>query len=166
MRSFAEIKPFRRIFEYTISPLQQVFHLSDFLHLQHLWNCAFLGLDMPFCFLVSVISYSWVIPLWFKRYSNLGISKSIWAKRVDFVCLIWFYTSLAVKKFQLWPDGSSWVEPVLSKDQCVLPKDAMQECFWWGLNPQALVLQSSSLHHWATAFPLEVNIWQMSREPD
>ena len=37
--------------------------------------------------------------------------------------------------YQLCRDGSSWVEPVLSKDKCVLLKDTTQ---WhsWGSNPQ------------------------------
>ena len=39
-----------------------------------------------------------------------------------FVCLIWFFTSQSTV-FQLYWDGSSWVEPVLSKDKCVLLKD-------------------------------------------
>ena len=49
-----------------------------------------------------------------------------------FVCLIWFFTPQSTI-FQLCQDGSSWVEPVLSKDQCVLPKDTTQ---WrrWGSN--------------------------------
>ena len=32
-----------------------------------------------------------------------------------FVCLIWFFTSQSTI-FQICQDGSSWVEPVLSKD--------------------------------------------------
>ena len=39
-----------------------------------------------------------------------------------FVCLIWFFTSKPTT-FQLSQDGSSWVEPVLSKDKWVLLKD-------------------------------------------
>ena len=31
-----------------------------------------------------------------------------------------------VNNFQLCQDGSSWVEPVLSKDKCVLLKDTTQ----------------------------------------
>ena len=54
-----------------------------------------------------------------------------------FVCLIWFFTSQSTI-FKLCRDGSSWVEPVLSKDKCVLLKDTTQ---WrrWGSNP----------YHWA-----------------
>ena len=39
-----------------------------------------------------------------------------------FLCLIWFFTSQSTF-FQLCLDGSSWAEPVLSKDSCVLLKD-------------------------------------------
>ena len=35
--------------------------------------------------------------------------------------LVWFFASLSTI-FQLCGDGSSWVEPVLSKDKCVLLK--------------------------------------------
>ena len=54
---------------------------------------------------------------------------------------VWFFTSLS-PIFQLCQDGSSWVKPVLSKDECVLPTDTTQ---WlpWGSNPQPLDLQSS-----------------------
>ena len=40
-----------------------------------------------------------------------------------FACLIWFFMSHASTIFQLNRDRSSWVEPVLSKDNCVLLKD-------------------------------------------
>ena len=51
--------------------------------------------------------------------------------------LIWFFTSQSTI-FQLCRDGSSWLEPVLSKDKCVLFKDTTQ---WgqWGSNPWPLV---------------------------
>ena len=41
------------------------------------------------------------------------------------VCLVWFFMSQS-KKIQLCWDGSSWVEPVLSKEKCVLLKDMTQ----------------------------------------
>ena len=49
-----------------------------------------------------------------------------------------------VNTFQLCRDGSSWVEPVLSKDKCVLLKGTTQ---WrrWGSNPRPLGLESSTL---------------------
>ena len=49
-------------------------------------------------------------------------------------CLIWFFTPQSTN-FQLCWDRFSWVEPVLSKDKCVLLKDTTQ---WrqWGLNLQ------------------------------
>ena len=58
-------------------------------------------------------------------------------------CWIWFFTSLEAI-FQLFWDGPSWVEPVLSMDKYVLLKDTTQ---WlrWGLNPQPLGLESSTL---------------------
>ena len=61
----------------------------------------------------------------------------------SFVYLIWFFTSQSTI-FQLCWDRSSWVEPVLSKDKCVLLKDTTQ---WrrWGLNPWSLGLKSSTL---------------------
>ena len=60
-----------------------------------------------------------------------------------FVCLIWFFTSQSTI-FQLCRNGSSLVEPVLSKDKCALLKDTTQ---WrlWGSNPQPLILVSSTL---------------------
>ena len=62
--------------------------------------------------------------------------------------LIWFFTSQSTV-FQLCRDGSSWVEPVLSKDKCVLLKvtcsDASEArtC-----NPS---VSSQALYHWATS---------------
>ena len=60
-----------------------------------------------------------------------------------YACLIGFFTSQSTI-FQLCRDGSSWVEPELSKDLCVLLKDTTQ---WrrWGWNPQHLGLESSTL---------------------
>ena len=58
-------------------------------------------------------------------------------------CLFWFFTAQSTI-FQLCRDGFSWVEPALSRDQCVLLKDTMQ-CCRWGLNPQPLNHESSIL---------------------
>ena len=57
--------------------------------------------------------------------------------------LIWFFTSQPTI-FQLCPDGSSLVKPVLSKEKCVLLKDTTH---WrrWGLNPRPLCFESSTL---------------------
>ena len=46
--------------------------------------------------------------------------------------------------FQLCRNGSSWVEPVLSQNKCVLLKDTMQ---WhrWDLNLRPLCLKSNTL---------------------
>ena len=58
-----------------------------------------------------------------------------------FVCLIWFLTSQSIR-FQLCRDGSSWVEPVVSKYQCVLVKHITQ---WrrWGYTRELLGIESS-----------------------
>ena len=58
-------------------------------------------------------------------------------------CFIWFFTSQSTI-FQLCRNGSSWVEPPLSKDKCVLLKDTTQ-WRWWCSNPQPLDLKSSTL---------------------
>ena len=46
--------------------------------------------------------------------------------------------------FQLCRDGSSWVEPILSKDKCVLLDDTTQKRRW-GSNPRPLGSESSTL---------------------
>ena len=51
---------------------------------------------------------------------------------------------IPVNNFQLCQNGSSWVEPVLSKDKCVLLKDTTQ-WYQWGSNLQPLGLESSTL---------------------
>ena len=48
-----------------------------------------------------------------------------------------------VNNFSVMSDGSSWVEPVLSKDKFVLLKDTTQ-WHWWGSNPQPLGHESSA----------------------
>ena len=60
-----------------------------------------------------------------------------------FVCLIFFFNSQSTI-FQLSRNWSSWVQPVLSKDYCVLLKDTTQ---WHqrGSNPQPLDLETSTL---------------------
>ena len=68
-----------------------------------------------------------------------------------FCCLIWFFTSKSTI-FQLCPDGSSWFEPVLSKDYCVLLKDTMQWC-WRCSNHNPWILRQA-LYHWASALSL------------
>ena len=76
-----------------------------------------------------------------------------------FVCLIPFFTSQSTI-FQLCRDGSSWVEPVLSQDKCVLLKDTTQWRQWGNTvapgearthGPSAL---SQALNHWATVLPM------------
>ena len=58
-----------------------------------------------------------------------------------FVCLSFYVPSTIC---QVFGDGSYWVEPVLSKDLCVLLKDTTQ-WRWWSSNPWRLRLESSSL---------------------
>ena len=72
---------------------------------------------------------------------------------VSFVCLIWFFTPKTTI-FQLCWDGSSWIEPVLSKDKCVLLKDTTQ-WFWRGSNLRPPGLGSSTL-------PLS-SLWHVSK---
>ena len=43
--------------------------------------------------------------------------------KVYFVCLILY---VPVNNFSVMSDGSSWVEPVLSQDKCLLLKDITQ----------------------------------------
>ena len=67
-------------------------------------------------------------------------------------CLIWFFTFQSTI-FQLCRDATSWVEPVLSKDKCVLLKDTTQWHMWgsnWNLHGWVI----SSTHH-----PTEMKIW-------
>ena len=76
------------------------------------------------------------------------LHKASWKTLFD-ICLIWFFTSQSTI-FQLYRTWSSWVEPILSKDICVLLKDTTQ---WrrWGSNP-GLMVSSQALHHWATVW--------------
>ena len=64
--------------------------------------------------------------------------------------------------YQLCLDGSSWVETVLSKDKCVLPKDTTQ---WrrWGSNPRPLGLQSSTLPLSPKLPPIFQCNWKLQR---
>ena len=79
----------------------------------------------------SNASFFWI------RSSLLGILPFCsWKQEMCFVCLIRFFTSQSTI-FQLCWNGPSWVEPVLSKDKCVLLKDITQ---WrlWGFNLRPL----------------------------
>ena len=70
------------------------------------------------------------------------------------VCLfVCFFTSQSTI-FQLCPDQSSWVEPVLSKNKCALLKDTMQ---WrpWASGP---LVSSQALYHWAP-YSVCVCVW-------
>ena len=70
-----------------------------------------------------------------------GLTECGMAKYVV-VWLIWFCPSQHF--IQSCREGSSWVEPVLSRGQRVLLKNTMQ-CLRWGLNTQPLSLKSSTL---------------------
>ena len=59
--------------------------------------------------------------------------------------------------FQLNREGSSWVEPVLSLDICVLLKDHNTETLV-RLEPVAPFVSSQALYHLATELPLDANV--------
>ena len=62
----------------------------------------------------------------------------------DFACLIWFFTSQSTI-FQLCQDRSSWVEPELSKDKCVLLKDTTHDtCEAQSTAPRSWVKHSTT----------------------
>ena len=62
---------------------------------------------------------------------------------------VWLILYFSVSHFQLCRDGSSWVEPVLSKDNCVLLKDKTQ---WRRTRGPSVLIQA--LYHWATVLPV------------
>ena len=67
---------------------------------------------------------------------------------VSFIDLILYVPSTI---FQLYRDGSSWVEPVLSKDQCSCLRT---QCSDTGEAPtRGPSVLSQALYHWATALP-------------
>ena len=69
-------------------------------------------------------------------FMSTSVTCYFWSDFQDL--FVWFFT------FQLCRDGSSCVEPVLSKNKCVLHKDTTQ---WrrWGSNLWSLRLKSSTL---------------------
>ena len=75
--------------------------------------------------------------------------ESQWHHWVSLFCLIGFFTSQSTI-IQLCRNGSSWVEPVLSKDNvsCSRTQHSWRQ---WGSNPRPLSLESS--YHWATVLP-------------
>ena len=72
---------------------------------------------------------------------KLGSFLNIFGWKYLFVCLIWFLTSQSTS-FQLCRDGSSCVEPVVSKYWCVFVKHITQ---WrrWGYTRELLGIESS-----------------------
>ena len=78
-------------------------------------------------FTVLLVGLQYVIVVFFFIILTFCRHKLAWYL---FVCLfVWYFTSQSTM-FQLCQDGSSWVEPVLNKDICVLPKDTMQWRQW------------------------------------
>ena len=94
----------------------------------------------------------------------LAYNKIISHDLVNIIFTFFFLWSLTSQStiFQLCRDGSSWVEPVLSKDKCVLLKDTTQ---WrlWGLNLRPLSLKSSTLPLSHCAPTCISKVGQMSR---
>ena len=81
--------------------------------------------------------------------SFLAILKCPWFGLTGyFVCLFYLILYIPSTIFQLYRDGSSWVEPVLS----FLLKDTRQ-WRWWG-STRGPSVSSQALYHWATALPL------------
>ena len=80
------------------------------------------------------------------------VCASNWVMRLHahFICLIWFLTSQSTIFQSCW-DRSSWVEPVLSKDKCVLLKNTTKS-HQRGSNLRPLGLESSTL-------PLSMPVW-------
>ena len=71
-------------------------------------------------------------------------------------CLIWFFTFQSTI-FQLCWDGPSWVEPVLSKDICVLLKDTTVDNDANEARTHGPSVLSQALYHWAIVLPLYQN---------
>ena len=101
----------------------------------------------PLCtngfFLLVWLKKTWDGPLYILRGHRLKFPN----KNKNFlrIYFVWFDSLLPSQK--LCQDGSFWVEPVLSKDLCVLLKDTTQ---WpqWGLN--------QALYHRVTPFSMGI----------
>ena len=59
----------------------------------------------------------------FKLFDTLMVFLNEFFEKVDFVCLFDLNLYVPSTIFQLYRDGSFWVEPVLMQDKCVLLKD-------------------------------------------
>ena len=66
----------------------------------------------------------------------------VWYFHALVVCLFAFILDIPVNNFQLCPGGSSWVEPELSKDKCVLFKESQG----------SYKLQTSKFHNFTMTF--------------
>ena len=65
-------------------------------------------------------------------------------------CLIWFFTSQSTI-FQVCQDGSSWAEPVPSKDYVPCSRTQRSDAGEaWTRNPS---IWSQTLYHWSTVLP-------------
>ena len=65
---------------------------------------------------------AWFVNMHFLE-RGFDIYKGVGVRFADFVCLFDLILNVPSTIFQLNRDGSSWVEPVLSYDKCVLLKD-------------------------------------------
>ena len=57
---------------------------------------------------------------WKHRRATILITDTQFWPDIHEYAFVWFFTFLSTM-FQLYREGSSWVEPVLSKDKCVSP---------------------------------------------
>ena len=69
------------------------------------------------------------------------IFQTIRSTALKLCVFVWFDSLRPSQQFQSYLDGSSWVEPLLSRDWCVLAQ---------GHNA---VISSQALYHWATTLP-------------
>ena len=86
-----------------------------------------------------------------ERVFNYWSDVYLYIDKIHFVCLFDLILYVPSTIFQLNRDWSSWVEPVLNLDKCVLLKDhnAVTPV---RLKPAAPV-SSQALYYWATALP-------------
>ena len=62
-----------------------------------------------------------------KEEKNLKLLHTLYVVYTPCFCLFDFILNVPSTIFQLNRDGSSWVEPVISKDKCVLLKEHNEE---------------------------------------
>ena len=67
------------------------------------------------------------VPIFFGKQKMLG--SSLFARKIKNTTMAGLFDLILyapVNNFSVMSDGTSWVEPVLSKDKCVLLKDTTQ----------------------------------------